>query len=242
MIDLWFGDSYTVGSELVYHYGEYTLNDPRHRFVRPLRDRPDKAFPHLVSSTRGNDYINFGHGGSSIEWQLQQLLLFIKNEYKSENEYTAFFCLPFQTRRFMLKNQGTGHVWISKRGFWTDSKDLETIEHTTTLALNQIFLLCKQYNIKMYFMPIYCYIDVTDSVNIVPDDVWLIDRNSTLVEEAWGLLEPVKTWRDVKQRQNNSIFIENVSPCDNHPNLVGHQRIADLIVTRLTEKEKCKNV
>lgn len=238
MIDLWFGDSYTVGAELSFHYGLYELNDPRHRFVRPLRDRPDLSFPHLVSTQRNNDYINFGHGGASIEWQLQQLLLFCKNEYKPENEYTAFFCLPFQTRRFLLKNQDSGHIWVSKRGFWHNNKDLETIEHTTTLVLNQLFLLCKQYNIKMYFMPIYCYIDIISSVNILTDDVWLVSKDSTLVEEAWGLYEPVKTWRDVKDRRSNSIFMENVFPCDNHPNLVGHQRIADLILAKLAEREK----
>ena len=172
--------------------------------------------------------------------QLQQLLLFCKNEFKHDKEYTAFFCLPFQTRRFLLKNNGSGHVWISKRGFWSDTKDLETIDYTTTLVINQLFLLCKQYGITVHFMPIYCYIDITPAVNIVPDDAWLINRDSTLVEEAWGLREPVKNWRFIKNRQNNDIFTENISPCDNHPNLVGHQRIADLIISKLAEKEQCK--
>jgi hypothetical protein len=103
-----------------------------------------------------------------------------------------------------------GHVWISKRGFWTNSKDLETIDHTTTLVLNQLFLICNQYKIQPYFMPIYCYIDVIPSVNLVPDDAWLVDKKSTLVEEAWGLLEPVKNWRFVDKRQTNTIYTETI--------------------------------
>ena len=146
-IDLWFGDSYTVGAELANHYGDYNLNLSHHRFVRPERDRPDLAFPHLVSTARNVDYISFGSGNSSISWQLYNLIQFCKNEIRSNCKYTAFFCLPFAERNFLIDNE-FNHHHINKPKWNEHHSYLDFVTYNTTLILNQLYLLCEKYNIK----------------------------------------------------------------------------------------------
>lgn len=230
MIDLWFGDSYVLGAELNY-LGPYTLNEPRHKFVRE-QDRPDLSFAHIASGRRGNNYINLAAGGSSIEYQLYMLTQFCKSEeFNSEENYTAFFCLPFQERRFTIKNNGESER-IHIRRFWHSGKDLNYILYSTTMVLNSIYNLCVRYKIIPYFIPIYSPIHLMNGVIAFPSSCWLVDPSSHLVKEAWGLEEEVKSWRS-RKIQKHPMYQKFVKPCKNHPNLLGHKMLAHILLKKI---------
>jgi len=235
-IDLWFGGSYLLGSELAIYYNEYTLNLPNHRFVRPHRDRPELAFPHLVSQARNADYINFGRGGAALGWQLYSLIQFCKNELTSDCCYTAFFSLPFAERTFLIDNNGDHHhihipEWDGHHTY------LEFVTYDTTLVLNQIFLMCIQHNITPHFFPELRSFKINKEVNIVPKSAWLLSPDTCLVNESWDLKKDVYSWRSITEiLSKQSVFLKYIKPCGNHPNLYGHRVIADKILEELEKR------
>lgn len=234
-VDLWFGDSYTVGAELSYHLGEYTINDPRHLFVRPERDRPDYSYAHLVSTFRNVDYINFGRGGGSIGAMVCLLINFCKTKIDISKQYTAFFCLPPQERIFRINNQ---NYQFTADNFttinWTDLSELQYNNHETTLLLNQLYLICKQYNISPKFLSQLSTLHLNNEYNLLPDDVWLINPTTTLVNIAWSSDNKLETWRDISTMLlNKSIYNEYIQPCENHPNIHGHIALANTILSKL---------
>ena len=240
-IDLWFGDSYTVGSELAYHYGEYRLNNPAHRFVNTERERPDLAFTHIVSSVRNKEYINLGSSGSAIGSQLYKLIKFCKTEYDGSKSYTAFFSLPISDRFFKINNNGEHIIGNGSDCSNYTIMDIDYVKYNTTITLNTIYLICKEFNIKPWFFSQLLPIEVFDELDLIPPENWLIPKDSWLLKEAWGLNEPVLKWRWLRTVMNPPVqFVEYVKPCGNHPNIQGHEKIADLIIQLLLKSKNQK--
>lgn len=233
MVDLWFGDSYVLGSELATHLGPYSLNDKKHMpllsFVRK-QDRPDLAFPDIVSNHRNITYINYGIGASSIETQLNLLTTFCKHTIIDDIKYTAFFCLPLQERRFTIKNNREIKQ-ICTRKFWQNNSDLEHNFYDTTIVLNSIYNICLRYNITPYFIPTYSSVMLLEEFNQVPDSAWLIHRDTCLTQVSWNFKDIIN-WRSIEFK-SNLIYRMYVSPCRNHPNTYGHQALADTILLKL---------
>jgi hypothetical protein len=231
-IDLWFGDSFVVGSELAELVGDYTLGAfDIHPHCRPYRDRPDLAFPHIVSTARQTPYINFGRGGSSIEFQLQQLTNYCKNNIIKDKEYTAFFCLPFQSRGFFIDKEGQHqHVRLSEK---TTQIEIAANNYRTTILTNHLYLLSKEYGITPWFMSIVTIIELDDSLDIIPKECWFIPKDSCLVNEALDLnIEKHIHYVDL-MRTENSLFQKYVYPCELHFNLVGNETISNFILRQL---------
>jgi hypothetical protein len=236
-IDLWFGDSYMVGAELSYSHGPYTLNADNHLFVRPERDRPDLAYPHLVSTQRNVPYINLGKGGSSIEFQVMKLTQFCKNTHNfNTTNYTAFFSLPPQDRGFKITNQGKEiHEKSTDRKWWHMNKELDVTVYNATKLINYLYLLCKEYNITPWFFSQVSLVELNNEIDIVPEENWLVSKNTCLINESFGLTECISSWED-RDNQNNPSFFVYIRPCENHPNILGHRVIAETILKKLPNK------
>jgi hypothetical protein len=268
MIDdvlLWFGDSYVIGSELSHHYGEMTDEKIKEKIfyfdkrIRYDRHRPDLAFPVLASDNLGLDYYIVGCGGGSISRIATDLLEFVKNIKQHNKKYKAIFALPTQySRCFYVDNE---HKGFSETDNDILKHQLRFGRFETTLLINLIYTTCLIYDIEPYFISVWSKIELTEYLNIVPEDRWLLPKNITLVEKSWDFPDPPDSWRNFYKvkflerykdnilykiiahplnyfllKRNNETFNRYVWPCGNHPNIYGHRMLADTLIGMLREK------
>ena len=103
----------------------------------------------------------------------------------------------------------------------------------TTLLLNHLYLLCKEYNITPWFISQLSIIKLNYFLNLIPEDRWLVPKNLCLVNKAFNIDKPISSWRDPGLTQSEE-YQKFIAPCENHPNIEGHQTIAELLLERLS--------
>jgi hypothetical protein len=227
-MDLWFGDSWVVGSELAKLHGKYegdqrTYNNSTYGDTNAVdftKCRPDLAFPNLVSKS----HINLGANGTGIEYCLWRLHNYLLRGGKADR---AFFGLSHIGRKTSVRNDGK-IVKSEARRWWSDNDDLENTHYHTANLTNTLHLMCEAYNIKAYFFPLWCPAKMGrwSMFSKIPSDRWLVDPNSTLAEQAFDFNVPVRDWKKNKNAEPYQLYI---APCRNHPNKQGHEKIAEYI-------------
>lgn len=239
---VWFGDSYTIGNELGYSEGAFTSNDldknfPYIKNLDRARSRPDLAFTTLTSNYLGLDFLNFGAGGAAISYLQYQLINFIRMYHDASKKYVAVFCLPISTNRYFSITNSSEILYLN--GDKVPLNILEQQENTgiydTTMLLNSMYCICRSYNIQPYFISTWAKIEILEWVSIVPESAWLLPNNKTLVEQSWNFYDPPGTWRTVMNK-NNTIFNTYIYPCENHPNKLGHEKLATTLTQLMREK------
>lgn len=246
-IDLWFGDSWVIGSELWNTTPK--RETPKKIFPwRGLGDNPYHAFSTLTSFARQRTFYNFAKTGGSSHFALYNLISFLKNNYKDSNKYTAFLCLTGETRNFSINlNDEMLHYNINFTDEHRDEGILNEYKfdpglsvYENTLTLNYFNTLCQQHDIELIIVPLWTTNFIYDRVNTIPENNWLLTEN-TLVELSFG-----KKFTDILCRLDNrkilylddKIYNKYFTPSIDHPNTEGHKMLANTLLEKLDARTK----
>lgn len=251
MIDLWFGDSWVIGSELAVHYGKSDFSSKFFPTMKHKLDdnpyeceaRPDLSFAGLVSKKRKSIYFNFAIEGGSYNFAYYQLMQFCK-KYKSRlSDVTVFLGTTGQTRDFALdllniEHHFIPHVFKDIHSRFEDKKsDIKFSIYDSTVVLNAFYQACYYYNLKLVIIPIWCIFEEKTQIYAVPDDAWLIPRNRTIVEETIFQDYPMSNIEPESENHNSLLSSHRqnkyIYPCLVHPNKEGHEKIASRIIELL---------
>ena len=254
-VDLWLGDSWTIGSELNLTSKQEVLKGlPTAKVSKRIPHVSDSANPMLayagiISQEQNRKFYNFGKSGGSFQFMLYELIRYIKNFNNPDTQTNVFVQTTGQIRWFAGQSFTTiGHHqtgWdvtlvddltsphsitrfqnIAVENVRDYEKTLKDIGeepdysiYNTTIVLNNIYSLCKQYNFNLSIIPVWVEFEMFDQVNLIPDDVWLLPHNKTILEEVTG-----KKFLDILD-DPKYIIEESLG----HPNKETHKLIADYI-------------
>lgn len=234
-MDLWFGDSWTIGEELGQHTDTFDLNIFPHAVVG--RDNPINAFPTFVSKHRKQPFINFAKSASSIEFSLHELIKFCTSRRDPSEKYTAFLCLTAQIRGFGIDYLTNKHLHY----FNNFRKSVaETAIYDSIIAINSFYSICKMYDIECIIIPIFCDLIIPKELEylILFSDSLLLDKS--LVELTFGkpliesrIYESGETENNLYRRFSLEDWIY---PMEMHPNLHGHKKLAYSLIQILENK------
>lgn len=238
-MDLWFGDSWPIGTELAKEIPSSKLNIAMFPNVNLKRDRPNYAFPHYVSAYRNRKYINFAKGASSIEYALSQLIKFCTSLYDPKKQYTAFLCVTTQNRGYGFSfTTGIEHHY-SDNLFKTD-RDL--CIYDSIVALNSFYAVCKMHNIDCIMVPVFCDVLVPtnhvlflDSL-ITPTNLVKETYNIDFIETAMYNPYLEKNATELDHQCSQVAELDWIKPNYNHPNVQGHKDLAKTLTKLLVEK------
>lgn len=226
MVDIWLGDSWTVGAELL-GLKSYppTKNIPNLKFG----DDPYNAFPHIVSSARQKEYFNFACDASSIEFSVTELLNFFNsNLYNKKENYTVFFCLTEPTRLFWRGHKQIEYFLTQKQ---YGSNMWEYVEETAIIRaaafINTAYLACMQKNINMWIIPIFCTLEESNILQ-VPENIWLSKESLTKTLYNFNIPD--------NKLDDPFLNFDWKTPHVAHPNKQSHQELAQLILNYLKHK------
>jgi hypothetical protein len=244
-MDLWFGDSWTIGEEI------QPATEPYDRSVFPnindTFENPFKAFSTYVSTQRSNEYINFAKSASSIDFALYNLLKIFANETSEDFQkikekiqedagpHTAFLCLTAQVRGF-----GIAYPLIKHRHYHTSiRKSVHNTEiYDSLVAINCFYSVCKNSNINCIIIPIFTDLVIPKEFeHIVLFESAILSKTS-LVELTFGEkliddslynnpeLSEAEIYKHLQQK-------EWISPNRMHPNIIGHRKLAYKLIELL---------
>lgn len=235
---VWFGDSWSVGDELGYHYGPFDTHDYDDKilslhWLERYRSRPDLAFPFLVSQKLGIDFLIYAANARSISRIYYDLIDFIKKHKRENQTYIAVFSLPTQySRCFYVDNDGK-HTKI---------RDDEILFHQsrfgkydTTVLINSIYTTCRSTDIEPFFIATWDRIELVDEMTLTPDVNWLFGPGKTLIESAIDC-SIYKETKDDPSYKNQELYEKYFLPCKDHPNIHGHEILADTVYESLSKK------
>jgi hypothetical protein len=219
---IWFyGDSWPGGCEL----------EPG-----PDQTTQDLAFPAMVSKLLNQPVINKSVWGSSQEFMLEALL-----DSDVQPGDVAVFCCTVRTRRTYrtADNKFNDVQWQTDETHVNDYED-ERVS-AQTLALAYYMTLTRQ--ATPYFFNQFDSVRYVDKMyNEIPDDAWLIPKNHSVLSaifdpEYFARWDHHKrhnfyTWMDTE----NAAVKRYIRPSKGHPNLRGHQAIAEFVATELTKR------
>jgi hypothetical protein len=231
----WFGDSWVCGDELEKQV--------------PYSEVVSHTFSQLVSDRYGAKNINLGENGSSID----VIPLKFWEVYSDINPEVdrVFFCLTANHRVSMFDESGQLlnilpggytnhhrlHPYVDQWYKYFDSKYQRTYNFDKTLGL--LYLWCQRLNIKCYFLNIFTTINDMLMTNIIPEDAWLIPSHRCLAESIFMYINNYDLMSDgshftVEQWQQQQIAMEMyIKPNWQHPNILGHKKIAQYLITLL---------
>ena len=236
----WFGDSWVAGAELDIEAGNNAL---RYTFAK------------LVSDHYQAECVNLGLPGTSNDL----LPLLLKDNLKDidpEND-TLFFCLTSSARVSMLDDNNTALTILpsiqdrsrrdSEHPHWKewykyfDNKNNQIFNYDRTV--NLLSFWCKNLGIKFYILNLFTI--VTDSIfdQTSPDD-WLLPKDQCLANFIFPVID-IKSgaivfedqeWLTNDQwAQQQQAIAKYVRPCQKHPNIAGHQKIANELINIIAQ-------
>ena len=231
----WFGTSWVNGDEL------YN--------IVPREVHQNYAFPKLVSDYFNAECINLGKNGCGIN---SLPLAFSKLAGQFENDSIVFFCLPasycisiFDESKQLKNIRPNGfkqfhniHEYSEKWYRYFDTTDQRIYNYDT--VINLLHFWCKSLKLKHYFLNEICgaaesIIDATDDVN------WLVNKQHSLSEFILPIVNNRHVVFDdgpeIKEEEWNiqqEYIGKYVRPCYVHPNLLGHEKIAEELIKLLT--------
>ena len=224
---IWFfGDSWPAGCELENNQG---------------RDRPELAFPNIVGERLACPVINRSVTGSSVPRIVEE---FLDSDPRFKD--IAIFCLTAKTRRMYRAADNS----IVEEQFNHDEKYVNPYEdervNAQTSAL--LYFLCKTRGTVPYFFNLFDTPRFDDRLStLIPDSHWIIPRKHSVL--SW-IFDPIfftrfndhhngdfREWLD----RDCSLVQKYIRPCQAHPNLQGHEAIADLITRFLIDQAHFKH-
>ena len=200
------------------------------------KDVPYLAFPARLQELLNIEVINRGVTGSSVVTMVYQFI-----EQIPSTDDLAIFCCTAKTRRTFFTEDGNKveHQFLMDDMIRNNREDHEV--HARTLTL--LYLLCKNYNVPCYFLHEFDTYNIDNPVlNVIPEDNWLIPKNKSICSEVFdneffniydnhhmgNFLE----WIESKNENSK----EYIKPCVAHPNIKGHQAIAEYISNQLQRR------
>lgn len=196
-------------------------------------DCPEFAFP-----SHFKDSINLGVTGSSVDSIIDIL-------YDNLDIDTAVFCLTEPVRRIFYTKENKvidGNVSLDnefKRELTSLSNDINDDMIVSRMCL-LIYYICINHNIKPYFVNLFgSQYGVSKLWNLIPADNWLLPRDTCLVKELFDNSDWFPDYPNTAGdytywlRDNNNDVNRYISPCDAHPNKIGHRTIAAFIDSKI---------
>ena len=219
---IWFyGDSWPGGCELEPEPGQTTQ---------------DLAFPARVGTLLQTDVVNKSVWGSSQEFMLEALL-----DSDLQPGDLAIFCCTVRTRRTYrtADNRFKDVQWQTDENLVNDYED----ERVSAQALALAYHMTLSRQATPYFFNQFDTVNHVDKMYLeIPDQHWLIPMRHSVLS---ALFDPeyfaqwdnhkrhnFYTWMDTE----SSTVKKYIRPCNGHPNLHGHQTIAEFIANELTTR------
>lgn len=222
-VDLWFGDSWPIGTELGTLESLKSIDKNIYPYAR-LGDDPTLAFSHHVSEFRQHEILNLARGGSSLDFALYNLMSFCRNKHNPNINYTAFLCLSEQGRAFGMSGLLNKHFHFTAGR----KSKFDLYMYDSIIALNSFYLICKNYNIELKILPVFSNFTFPISlnhINFIEESNWICKESITYLtfgehmRNADGEVDFDKDW---------------IKPNKQHANAAGHKLIADKIINLLT--------
>ena len=253
-IDIWFGDSWAIGSELPSRLNSAEIRTLSKTGFPNLRDNtqnPQESYPALVSEQLGTTYQNYAISGGSYEFAYFQMCNWLANgNLNDDNEYTFWLQTTAATRNFGIDDNFKRHHFQGIKEFsrgkllnFQQAKSLpEFADFDANMTLNAIWTLCKSNYIKLKIVPLWIGMNLVPEVNIVPQGKWIADPNTNMLQNIFGKNVFPDGGIDTSDIDNEHIIkqiqqYDYISPNDSHPNKQGHKRIADYIISILNKRK-----
>lgn len=231
----WFGDSWLAGEEL--------------QLSVPYDQRKQHTFAQIVSDHFAADCVNLGENGLSPD--IFPLRFKTTADQLTPND-TVFFCLSSSHRTILLDEAGqeqqimpdynsnpNRHPWTREWYKYFDTRPQRIYNFDRTVDL--LYLWCQSLGVRCYFLNLFTT-EPEAVVDIVPDSAWLIPRDQCAaqtilhtVDNDIGMLvvddNPRLLTADwMRQKELLDLYVR---PGVMHPNLAGHRRIAQDLISRL---------
>ena len=225
---IWCGDSWPYGSELL--------------------DRKKDCFPKVCGNLLGVDIINLSIPGSSIQhlnFKLKQILR-IKNKFINHN-IIVLFGLTVPSRLCIEPDIGK-KITVSPNLFdlcaykiW--AKDVFSNRHIQTQTIISLIFLadqCKKNNISFKFFNILCnFRDFDNSwfFQFLNTSDWLISPEWSAYSELFDInnFDFTKMGMLEKTSRGKLVVETYIKPSITHPNIAGHQKIAQKMIPYITQ-------
>ena len=238
---VWFGASWPQGWEL-----DKIVNDSKVN---------EYVYPALVGKHFEIECINLSETGGSNEYMLYSLT---KNKHLISKNDLVVFDVASKYRFLWIEEDGTPVITRlmlnrSKPTIYGKIKELyekffvneEYVNWKTATTLNSLYLMTLHLGGTPLFINNY---SKTNFNCIIPEENWLLPQNKCIAEFILGYISDkdlivvedmpeltVDEWKHAKT------FVDKyISPLQNHPNLIGHRKIADGIIEELKNKELVK--
>ena len=249
-VDIWFGDSWTIGSELQSNLTSAEIRSYNKTTIPNFRDNtqnPFLSYPYLVSKHRGTTYENYAIAGGSYEFAYFQMCnWYTKGNFKSENEYTFWLQTTASSRGFGIDYNFKRHHFQGIRQF-SRGKLLdfqrakgspEFVDFDANIVLNAIWHFCKANYIKLKILPLWTGVKLLPELNIIPEGKFFEHRSTNMLKNIFGENVWPDGGIDTADMENEDIIKQiqqynYIAPNDCHPNKEGHERIAEYIINKL---------
>lgn len=226
----WFGDSWAAGSELAYTTSKYrgqlrdrlTSVDPFSVLYKNFseRNRPDLAFPALITEELNLDSYYYVVGGASIE-QFYFFLFDCIKQFKVKDSI-AIFALPTQWKRFQYISNDNQFCRHNKKDDIVKHELIHKVQlergyYDTTILLNLLYHVCIANRITPYFFSCWQEVKIIESLNIIPKGNFLFPLSTTLVNLGW---------------ESSTVKMHNpdIYPNKGHPNIEGQKKLAKTLL------------
>lgn len=252
-IDIWFGDSWSIGSELP---NNLTLSEIRTLTktdfpnFRDQTQNPFESYSALVSQHRNTTYQNFSIAGGSYEFAYFQMCNWLANgNFNENNEYTFWLQTTATTRGFGIDYNFKRHHFQGIRqfsqgkllSFQKAKTDPEFADFDANMMLNAIYNFCSSNYIKLKIVPLWTGFNIIPEVNIVPQGKFLQHPSSNMLKNIFGKNVFPDGGIDTANIENEDIIkqieqYDYIAPNVCHPNKHGQKRIAEYIINILDKK------
>jgi len=240
-----FGDSWAAGCEL---NGYITHNLKRTKsYNKQLAHAlthennciylmKELAYPSIVGNMLNEPIDNHGITASS-----QDRMLYEFNNANIIQGDDAVFALTAPSRKSCLSdnNEIIDIQWDESDKYLNEYNNDWRSAQTCLL----LYFLCNKLGINAWFFNVFTTIDIklkNDLWNIIPDDRWLIPKHENIISRIFD--KHISQWShegnlfDWIMTENDAVK-KYIRPCKAHPNLEGHQKIAEYIASELKNRK-----
>ena len=244
-----FGDSWTAGCELNGYISlEMKLSSGyNERFAHMLSHEnkcahlmKDLAYPAIIGKSLNESIVNHGITASSQDRMLYE---FNNTDIKSGDDAIFALTSPFRKSCLTDENEIVDIQWDENDNYLNEYNSNWRSSQTCLL----LYLICRQLGINAWFVNAFTAVDTRMQCNLwdmIPDRCWLIPKDENMV--SWLFDEDVTQWAhegnlfDWLNTENDAVK-KYIRPCKAHPNLLGHQKIAECIAKEISHRKNPMN-
>jgi hypothetical protein len=247
-VDIWFGDSWTIGSELANDFSPLEHAELKHYFKQnkhsfpnvDLAQNPLQSYPAFVSQHRDAGYINYASAGGSYQFAYFQMCRWWSSkQYNNNIEYTFWLQTMPATRSFGINNDFEWHHFLGIDNTFEQTKtNPEFSIYEAQTMINSMYTFCKMLNIEFKIVPLWIGHNVLSEINIVPDHVWISPPHKNMLSDIFGnniFADGGIDTKDLTIEQIQSIIkqYDFIQPNLCHPNKQAHMDIAEYIIKNI---------